>query len=198
MMNRVFKHLRTFVFRGFLALLPLALSYFVLRFLYLAVDQRVARLIEGWIGVNIPGLGFLLVLVILYLLGLAASNWAGRGALSFLDRLSEHIPLVKTIYHLGKQLGNAFAMPEKQGLKRVVLVEQFRPGAWSVGFVMGNMTDAATGEPMLRLFVPTAPNPTAGFMLIIAESKVRDVDWSVAEAMNTVISGGIIGPDKIP
>ena len=196
-MTGVFRHLKTFVFRGFLALLPLALSYLVLRFLYLAVDQRVARLLEKWIGVNIPGLGLLLVLVILYLLGLAASNFVGRRFFAALDALSGRIPLVKSIYHLGKQLVNAFKTPGGGQLKRVVLVEQFRPGVWSVGFVTGQMTDARTGERLVRLFMPQGPNPTSGFMIVVREAEVRPLDWSVPEAMNTVISGGITGPDQI-
>ena len=76
-MKAVFNHLKTFILRGLLAVIPLALSYIVLRFLYLAVDQRVAQIIEKWIGRNIPGLGLVLVLAILYLLGLAASNLGG-------------------------------------------------------------------------------------------------------------------------
>lgn len=196
-MKNVFRHLKTHVFRGFLALLPLALSFFVLRFLYLTVDQRIARLFERWLGFSIPGFGLILVLLLLYLLGLLASNWLGRAALGFLDRASAHIPLIKTIYLLGKQLGSAFSAPEKKGLKRVVLVEHFRPGVWSIGFVMGAFADGTTGEKMLRLFVPTAPNPTSGFMLIVDERQVRDVAWSVSEAMNIVLSGGLIGPEKI-
>ena len=86
---------------------------------------------------------------------------AGRWALGVLDKASSHIPLIKTIYLLGRQLGAAFSAPEKQGLKRVVLVEHFKPGVWSIGFVMGSMVDDATGETLLRLFVPTAPNPTS-------------------------------------
>ena len=99
------------IFRGFLALLPLALSYRRPRFLYLAVDQRVARIIEKWIGVNIPGLGLLFVLVILYLLGLAASNLVGRRFFGARVGSPARIPLVKSIYHLGKQLVSAFATP---------------------------------------------------------------------------------------
>ena len=196
-MKKLIRHLRTAMVRGFLALLPLALSYFVLRFLYLAVDQKVARLIERWLGFSIPGLGFIIVLAILYLLGLFVVNWAGRGAFGLLERLSKHIPLVKTIYGLGKQLGLAFELPEQKGLKRVVMVEHFRPGVWSIGFVMGTQKDADSGECILRLFVPTAPNPTSGFMIMVKESQVRDVAWSVSEAMNAVISGGIVEPGSI-
>ncbi len=196
-MSRFFKHLRTYVFRGLLALLPLGLCYFVLRFLYLAVDQKAAPYLERWLGIKIPGLGFLLVLIILYLLGIVAGNWIGRRLFALIENISTHIPLVKTIYHLGQQLGRAFNRPENQGLKRVVLVEQFRPGVWSIGFVTGTMNDRKAGETLLKVFIPTAPNPTAGFMVVVRESQVRDVSWSVSEAMNIVLSGGIVGPDDL-
>jgi len=196
-MTRIFRHFKTAVFRGFLVLLPLALSYVVLRFLYLSVDQRVAGLLEKRIGKNIPGLGFLLVLVTLYLLGLVASNLVGRRFLAGVDRISGRVPLVRTTYKLGKQLGNAFSTPGSGRLKRVVLVEQFRRGVWSVGFVTGHMTDKRTGERLVRLFLPQGPNPTSGFMLVVREAEVRPIDWTVPEAMNAIISGGITGPDQI-
>ncbi len=196
-MKKIAKHLRAAVMRGFLALLPIALTYYVLRFLYLAVDQRVARLIERQIGFSIPGLGLILVLVILYLLGLFVRNWLGRKVFGLLGYLTRHIPLVKTIYKMGSQLGQAFQVPEQQGLKRVVLVEHFRAGVWSIGFVMGTQKDEVSGDCILRLFVPTAPNPTSGFMIMVRESQVRDVDWSVPAAMNTVISGGIVEPGPV-
>jgi uncharacterized membrane protein len=196
-MKSVFKHLKTFIFRGFLAVIPLALSYVVLKFLYVAVDQRVAPYILRWTGWNIPGLGILLVLLLLYVLGLAASNWSGRMVLGWIERISERIPFVKTIYHLGRQLAQAMSVQGQQSFKRVVMVEHFRPGVWSVAFVTGHMRDKAAGEDLLRLFIPTAPNPTAGFMIAVRASQVRDLDWSVAEAMNSIISGGIIGPTDI-
>jgi len=196
-MKAVFQHLKTYILRGFLAIIPLALSYIVLRFLYLAVDQQVAGIIEKWIGRNIPGLGLVLVLTVLYLLGLAASNLTGRRFFGLIEKLSMRIPLVKTVYPLGKQISSAMAVPGKQDFKRVVLVEQFRPGLWSVGFVTGQCEDRTTGERLVKLFVPQGPNPTSGFMLMVREAELREVGWSVAEAMNAVISGGLSGPDKI-
>jgi uncharacterized membrane protein len=196
-MSRLLRHLKTAVFRGFLVLLPLALSFLVLRFLYLAVDQRVSGLLETWIGRKIPGLGILLVLIILYLLGLLAGNLVGRRFLAGVDRISGRVPLVRTTYKLGKQLGNAFSSPGSGHLKRVVLVEQFRPGVWSVGFVTGHMTDPKTGEKLVRLFLPQGPNPTSGFMVIVREAEVRPISWTVPEAMNAIISGGISAPDQI-
>jgi len=197
-MRGFFKHLRTYIFRGLLAVIPIGLCYLVIRFFYLAVDTRITKLIDRWLGFRIPGLGILLVLISLYLLGLVASNWAGRKAFGLVDLVTKRIPLIKTVYTLGKQLADALALPEKGAFKRVVMVEHFRPGVWSVGFVTAVMRDQKDKEERLvRVFIPTAPNPTTGFVVILKESQVRNLDWSVSEAMNSIISGGMVGPDEI-
>lgn len=196
-MNRVFKHLRTTMFRGLLAVIPLVLTYLVLRLLYVAVDQRVAHLIERMAGFNIPGLGVALVLIVLYLLGLLTGNWLGRQVLGAFERLMARIPLVKTVYSLGKQLGQAFSRPEGKTFRQVVMVEFFRPGLWSIGFVTGELRDRASGEKLLKVFVPTAPNPTAGFTLVVRDAAVRALSWTVQEGMNHVLSGGVIGPPEL-
>jgi uncharacterized membrane protein len=196
-MRRAVRHLRVHIFRGFLALIPLVLSYFVVRFLYLAVDQRVARLLERRLGFKVPGLGIVLVLVVLYLLGLVASNWAGRWLFSLVDRVTTRIPLIKTVYNLGKQLAGALSLPEKQAFKRVVMVEHFRQGLWSIAFVTGEIRDRKCGTTLLKLFIPTAPNPTTGFSVMAPPEAVRDLPWTISEAMNAILSGGIVSPDDI-
>lgn len=197
-MRKILKHLKTHVFRGFLALIPLGLSYLVIRFLYLAIDDRVARGIDRLIGFKIPGLGILLVLLFLYLLGLLASNWLGRRAFALIETITTRIPIIKTIYTLGKKLAEAISLPEKEAFKRVVMVEHFRPGLWSIGFVTGTLSSGESEEDkLLKVFIPTAPNPTSGFMVMVRESQVKSLDWTVPEAMNTIISGGMVGPDKI-
>jgi uncharacterized membrane protein len=194
----IYKHLKTYIVRGFLAIIPLGLSYLVIRFLYLTIDARVAGMIEKLIGFQIPGLGFLLIIIIFYLLGLVASHWAGRKAFSLIDRITLKIPIIKTIYNLGKQFAEAFSLPEKKAFKRVVMMEHFKPGVWSLGFVTAAVEDKENpGEKLLRIFIPTAPNPTAGFVVVVKESQVKNLDWSVPDAMNSVISGGIAGPEKI-
>jgi uncharacterized membrane protein len=196
-MKIIFKHIRTCIFRGVLAVIPLVLSYFVIRFLYFAIDQEVAPLVQKVAGIRIPGLGIFLVLVLLYLLGLGAGNWLGRKVFKAIERVMERIPLVKTVYHLGKQLGVALSLPEKQVFQRAVLIENFRSGLYSIAFVTGEIQDPKEGGPLLKLFIPTAPNPTTGFMIMVGAKEVREVDWTIQEAMNTVISGGIISPDRI-
>lgn len=196
-MRGFFKHLKTHIFRGLLAVIPIGLSYLVIRFFYLTVDTRITKLIDRWLGFRIPGLGILLVIITLYLLGLAASNWAGRKAFGLVDLVTTRIPLIKTVYTLGKQLADALALPEKGAFKRVVMVEHFRPGVWSIGFVTAVLRDREKGEDMVRVFIPTAPNPTSGFVVMLRASQVREVDWSVSEAMNSIISGGMVGPGEI-
>jgi len=197
-MGSVFKHLKTHIFRGFLAIIPVGLSYLVIRFFYLAIDTRVTGIIEKFLGFRIPGLGILLVLIFLYLLGLATSHWLGRKAFSLIDRVTARIPLIKTIYTLGKQLAEALSTPGKQAFKRAVMIEHFRPGLWSVGFVTGVVVDKGKPEEkMVKVFIPTAPNPTTGFVVMVRESQLRDLSWTVPEAMNSIISGGIVGPEEI-
>jgi uncharacterized membrane protein len=196
-MRVFFKHLKTHIFRGLLAVIPIGLSYLVIRFFYLTIDARITKLIDRRLGFRIPGLGILLVLIALYLLGLAASNWAGRKAFGLVDLITARIPLIKTVYTLGKQLADALSLPEKGAFKRVVMVEHFRPGVWSAGFVTATLKDRASGDDMVRVFIPTAPNPTSGFVVMLRASQVREVDWSVSEAMNSIISGGMVGPVQI-
>jgi uncharacterized membrane protein len=196
-MKKLFKHLKIHIFRGLLAVIPIGLSYLVIRFFYLAVDARITKLIDRWLGFRIPGLGILLVLISLYVLGLVASNWAGRRAFNLVERITTRIPLIKTIYTLGKKLADALSLPEKGAFKRVVMVEHFRPGVWSIGFVTATIPDPDnTGQQVLRVFIPTAPNPTSGFVVSVKEALVKETGWSVNEAMNSIISGGIVGPEK--
>lgn len=178
-------------------MIPLYLSYLVIRFLYVNVDQKFAVLVENYIGFRVPGLGLLLILVLLYLLGWLASNWVGRWLLGLVEKIMEKIPLIKTVYSLGKQLGLALALPEKHVFQQVALVEQFRPGLWSIGFVTGRIRDKRTGENLVKLFIPTAPNVTTGFTVMVSEKDIRLLPWTVQEAMKMILSGGIVGAEEL-
>lgn len=196
-MRRLWGHVRRQIIRGFLASIPLIFSFLLIRFLYLAVDQRVAQLIQKVIGFRIPGLGLLLVLILFYLVGLAASHWAGRQLFRIIEAITIRLPIIKTIYLLGKKLAEALSLPDQQAFQKVVLIEYFRPGVWTVAFVTGSTYDRQSGQKFLKLFIPTTPNPTSGFMAMVPEGQVRFVPWSTEEAIKVVISGGIIGPQEI-
>lgn len=198
MIKSVFSHLKKFIFRGFLAVIPLFLTYLLVRFLYLTIDKRVVDLIAKIIGFRIPGLGIILVILMFYLLGLVVSHWFGRRIFDFIERLTRRIPLIGTTYQVGKQLETTLTLPEKQIFRRAVLVEYLKPGIWTIGFVTGEVRDRKnTDEKILKVFIPTPPNPTSGTMVLVRESQVRDPGWTIKEALNAVISGGILGPGEI-
>ena len=135
--------------------------------------------------------------MLLYLTGIIASNVIGRRLFGLLETVTGRIPLLKTAYQVGKQLSGTLSLPEKNIFKKAVLVDYFKPGAWVIGFVTGEILDERTGENLLKIFIPTVPNPTSGFLVIIGKELVQEMSWSVEEAMKMVISGGIIGPTSI-
>ncbi|MCR4336817.1 MAG: DUF502 domain-containing protein [Candidatus Omnitrophica bacterium] len=196
-MKDFINHAKIYIFRGILAIIPLMLSWFALRFIYVLIDQRASALTDhlGW--VRIPGLGLFLVLCTLYFIGLTASNVVGRNFFNLLEGITNRIPLIKTIYQVGKQVSYTLSLPEKQVFQRVVLVDYFKPGVWIIGFVTGTIVKEGTDEKLLKVFIPTVPNPTSGLLVMLRESETIDPEWSVEEAMKTVVSGGIIGPQKI-
>jgi uncharacterized membrane protein len=197
-MKPILKHIKTYIFRGLLALIPLALSIFVLRLLYVGIDKRVMGWLDHLIGFTIPGLGILLVAVVLYFVGWLASRMVGRQLFHWLERIMSRIPLVNTTYQIGKQLSDTLSLPEKHVFRKVVLVDYLKPGIWTIGFVTGTIIDKKNNdEKLLKVFVPTPPNPTSGTMVIVKESETRDPGWTIEEAMKAVISGGIIGPTEI-
>ena len=197
-MRSLFIHIKTYIFRGLIAVIPLALTVLVIQFLYIAIDQRIMGLVDEFIGFKIPGLGTFLLLTVLYLLGFTASNVVGKKIFVFAERITKRIPLINTTYHVGKQLSATLSLPEGQVFKRAVLVEYLKPGIWTIGFVTGNIIDRKNGdEKLLKVFIPTPPNPTSGTMVLVRESQIRDPGWIIEDAMKAVISGGIIGPTEI-
>lgn len=192
-------HITTYVFRGLLASIPLFLSYLAIKFIYVMVDRRTRDAIESWTGFQIigPGFGILIVLIFLYYLGLLASNVVGRKFLGIIEGITARIPILKTTYQVGKQVSLALSLPEKQIFRRALLVEGFRKGEWLIGFVTGEVSNPAKNERLLKIFLPTVPNPTSGFLVLVHESETIDPKWTVDEAMKAIISGGIIGPDVI-
>lgn len=197
-MKSVFKHVKSYIFRGLLAVIPLALTAFAIKILYTTIDKRITGLIEEIIGFSFPGLGVLLLVAVLYLLGLIVSNVLGRQIFGLLERIANRIPLVKTTYNVGRQLSSSFSLPEKQVFRRAVLVEYLKPGIWTIGFVTGTIVDKSNNdELLLKVFIPTPPNPISGTMVAVRESQTRDPGWSIDEALKAVISGGVIGPAEI-
>lgn len=192
------KHIRTFIFRGLLVSIPFALSILAVHFFYTSIDQRVLDLLDEQVGIRFPGLGILLLLMMLYALGFVTSNVIGRRLLGLVERITSRIPLVKTTYQIGKQVSDTFSMSERQVFQKAVLVECVKPGIWTAGFVTGSVIDRANGgETLLKVYVPTPPNPASGNVLLVREQDTRDPGWTIEEALKMVISAGVIGPKEV-
>lgn len=198
-MARSLAHVRKFIIRGALALIPIALPAVAIYLLYDFIDRRIVVLVEGLLRVSFPGMGIVLLLLVLYLVGLVASNIFGKRILKGFEQLSERIPIIRAIYRLGKQLSGALEQTTGDSgmFRRPVLVPYAAKHTWQVGFVTGSVKSKATGEELLKVYVPTPPNPTTGFVYFLREEDVRDPGWSVEEAMQCILSGGIAGPDFI-
>ena len=198
-MKKFALHVRTYILRGLLAMIPIFLSFLAIRLLYVLIDKRVMGYLDHYFKVRqIPGLGILLVLVCLYLIGMVVSNVVGRQFFRFLEGLSRRIPVIKAVYQVGKQLSEGLAgVEDKQAFKKVLLVSWNNDGVWAIGFVAGKFVDQRTGENMLRIFVPHVPSPTTGFVFIVKESQTIDPGWTMEEGIKLIVSGGIISPKEI-
>jgi uncharacterized membrane protein len=196
-MPRFFAHLRKFIIRGTLALIPIALPAAAVFLLYDFIDRRIVGLVEGLLRVSFPGMGIVLLLLVLYLVGHAASNIFGKRLLDWMANVIERIPGIGAIYKLGRQLSGSLSPDDKQVFRRPVLVPYAAPNQWQIGFVTGTLRAKSTGEQLLKVFVPTPPNPATGLVYIVAESNVREPGWTVEEALQTLMSGGIIGPETM-
>jgi uncharacterized membrane protein len=197
-MKTLLKHLKTYILRGLLAIIPLALTAFAVNLLYTVIDKRITGVVEKFIGFSFPGFGVILLLATLYLLGLIVSNVIGRQFFRLVEGIAKRIPLVKTTYNVGRQLSSTLSLPEKQVFKRAVLVEYLKPGMWTIGFVTGTLIERSNNdEVLLKVFIPTPPNPISGTMIVVRESQTRDPGWTIEEALKAVISGGMISPAEI-
>lgn len=196
-MKRISRHFRIYILRGIFACIPVGLTYFVIKFFYIVIDQKVVNLVDNFIGFRIPGLGIFVLCIVLYVIGYLTSNILGKKFFAFIERIVDRIPIIKTTYRIGKQLSSTLSLSEKTVFKKTVLVDYFRPGVWAVGFVTGRMLDRNTGEKLFKVFLPTVPNPTSGILIILKETQVIDPRWSIEDGMKAIISGGLIGPEEI-
>jgi uncharacterized membrane protein len=198
-MKDLVEHIRDSIFRGLLAIIPLLLCAIAINLLYVLIDKKIIVFLSQFIEVRqIPGLGILLLLIALYLIGLTVSNILGRQFLRFLESASKKIPIINSIYSVGKQLTQGLsADPKNKAFKKAILVKLNDNDVWTPGFVMGNITDSKTNEELMYVYLPTVPTPTGGFIFIVSASETRDPGWTVEECLKVIVSMGIISPKKI-
>ena len=177
---------------GLIALIPLTITIAVLSWLLTWLDSIAAPVIRGLLGLDtpIPGLGILLMLIVIFLAGFVASNVLGRRVITWIEDLMMRLPVARRVYHPVRKILDTFTMAGETRTWKTVVVEYPRRGAWMIAFIAGDMPSEAPGEDLVSVFVPNTPNPAAGRVVIVPRRDVVPVDLSVEEALEFVVSGG--------
>ncbi len=211
-----FAHFRSRLIRGLLVVTPLLVTLWLLRILFDLVDGNVTPIVvavlkaigaegvEHWqVMPGFPLVGLVVTVVLVYLLGVFTGNLAGRRVLLWFESFILRIPLVKGIYGSARQLLDAFGMTSKSAFSKVVLVEYPRRGLWTVGFVTSESAHRLPGGmdgvsgPWVPVFLPTTPNPTSGWLLLVPRDELLVLDVSIEAGVKLIVSGGIVSPGDL-
>jgi len=188
---------------GVTVIVPLWITGWVLWTLFRWADGFSAPLIKqfaaglGHPDFHLPGLGFLLTFLILWLMGLFTTNVVGKRLLGYGRKALSRLPLVRTIYAPIHQLIETMASPEKSGFKQVVMVQFPDQGLWCLGFLAGDVPIEGEEKTMHSVFVPKAPNPTNGFMVIVSQDQILPTDLSVEAAIRMIVTAGVAVPPSL-
>jgi len=189
------KRLRRYFLVGMVIIAPVGLTILFLRWLFLRVDSILGVPIREYLGVSIPGLGLILLIVIVLITGWAVHLAVGRQLLRWWNNALLKFPFAGRIYSAISQIIQAVVGNRRTLFIRTVLVPYPTDDVWAVAFVTREdppeMAEVI-GEPCVNVFVPTTPNPTSGFMLVVPQSRVKEIDTTVEEAMKLVVSAGAV------
>ncbi len=194
------KSLRSYLLAGLVVWLPVLVTLMVLRFIIDLFDQSIALLPlayqpKQWLGYNLPGSGLVLSLVVLFFTGLVATNFLGQRLVTWSESILERIPLVRSIYPATKQMIQTVFASNSQAFRKVLLIEYPRQGIWSIGFQTGRVRQPinhAIGLEMVCIFIPTTPNPTGGFLVMVPKDETLELSMSVDEAFKLIVSLGVM------
>lgn len=203
MKRRIGARFRTYFFTGIIVTAPIGLTIYLTWTLIDYVDSKVKILLpeayhpDRFLPFTVPGLGLLAVIAGLVLVGFLTANFVGRSLLRLGERLVGRMPVIRSIYSALKQLFETVLAQSSNSFRQVVAVEFPRQGMWAVAFLTsdsGGEIASKTGEDMVTVFLPTAPNPTSGYLVCVPRSQVLFLDMSVEDAMKLVVSGGMVAP----
>jgi uncharacterized membrane protein len=191
--------LKKYFITGLLIWLPLTITFMVIRFIVTAMDDTLPSwLTPNWVALyHVPGFGLVMAAVIVLLTGVLTANIVGVWLLRIWEGVLKRIPIVSTIYSSVKQVSDTVLSPNGQAFRKAVLVQYPRQGMWTIAFVTGapgpGVAEHLPGEHV-SVYVPTTPNPTSGFFLIVPKSEVVEVEMSVDTALKYIVSMGVVAP----
>jgi uncharacterized membrane protein len=194
--------LRRYLITGLLLWVPLGITLWVLSFLLTSLDQLLLILPEQYqpdvlLGFHIPGLGLVLTVVVLLVTGVISRNFFGHQLVTAWEGLLARIPVVKSIYSSVKQVSDTLLSESGQAFRKALLVEYPREGSWTIAFQTGTPAGRVAqyfAEEHVSVYVPTTPNPTSGFFLMLPRSRVIELEMTVDEALKYIISMGVVVP----
>lgn len=196
---------RKYFVTGLLLWVPLAITLWVLNLIVTTMDQSLALLPTRWhphtlFGFDIPGVGVVLTLLIVFLTGVFAANLVGGKLVMVGEMLLARIPIVRSIYSSVKQVSDTILSPNGNAFRKALLVEYPRKGCWTIAFLTGSPGEDLTSRlglqesDLVSVYVPTTPNPTSGFFLMMRRDEVIELDMSVDAALKYVVSMGVVLP----
>ena len=194
--------MKRYFITGLLIWVPLGINFWVLRLLIGTMDQTLLLLPahlrpEAIFGFYIPGFGVILTLLVVFFTGLFTTNIIGQRLLMFWEGLLSRIPVVKSIYYSVKQVSDTLFSSNGEAFRKALLVQYPREGSWTVAFLTGqpggDVANHLDGD-YVSVYVPTTPNPTSGFFLIMPRKDVIELDMSVDDALKYIISIGVVPP----
>jgi uncharacterized membrane protein len=197
---------KKYLITGLLIWIPLVITIWVLKFIFDALDQSLLLLpielrTESWLGVHIPGLGVLLTIAVVLLTGLFATNFFGAQLIEIWHDILHRIPVVNSIYSSVKQISDTLFSSSGQAFRKALLVQWPHPGMWTIAFLTGTPGDGVADllpADCVSVYVPTTPNPTGGYFVIVRRSDVIELDMSVDQALKYIISMGVVPPASKP
>lgn len=199
------KKMRKYFITGLLVLVPLAITLWVLNLIIGTMDQSLLLLPERWrpealFGFQIPGLGTILTLLVIFLTGVAARNFVGNRVVLMWESMLTRIPVVNSIYSSVKQVSDTLFSSSGNAFRKALLVQYPRQGSWTIAFLTGapggDVRNHLQGD-YISIYVPTTPNPTSGFFLMVPRADVIELDMSVDAALKYIISMGVVAPEQV-
>lgn len=194
--------IKRYFITGLLIWVPLAITFWVLSLIISTMDQSLRLLPEtihphALFGFDIPGAGALLTLAVILLTGLVTANFVGQKLVSWWELLLARIPVVNSVYNSVKQVSDTLFSSNGQAFRKALLVQYPREGSWTIAFMTGHpggdVANHLSGD-WVSVYVPTTPNPTSGFFLMIRRDETVELDMSVDEALKYIISMGVVAP----
>jgi uncharacterized membrane protein len=184
---------------GFMVVFPLVITIFFARFIFGLLDRWFLPISERLFGIAVPGIGFILFMVALFILGILATNIIGGRLLDFVERRMTRIPLLSPIYLGARQITEAIQIRGSTDFRKVVMLDFPRHGLRSIGFVTRefNAPTEFCDEPSALVFVPTTPNPTTGFLVALPQRELQVLDITVEQGVKLLISGGLLTPAQL-